>query len=478
MKQMRKVTSSTDGTLKVSKRKVLRYPLYVFCVLFAIGVLNSLNHAILAGAANVMSKELHLNIADIGYLSSAFIIFFTISVLPLGVWSDRAKRKTVIAVAVAVWSIATAFTALASSFIILLLSRMVLGVSEAGSVPSSEAMISDYFSRTRRARAMSWLAAADLVGLMLGTIIGGGVAGLYYGAWRLAFLLAIIPGLVLICIVWYLREPRRNEADEELDAQALEDGSEMETSTHLSSFPKNVFSQFHSLLRIRTLLVLIVMQVFASFVVTGTVTYLSIFLQQKDTLGMSSAEAGLYTGLGLVLAGITGVILGGYVADWLGRRFAGARVLVCGLSFLLGAPCYCISVLVAVNLHNLGLYSISFAITAILLNMNTGPLMAATQDVAPAALRASAVAITLFVSHILGDAFAPSFLGWLASSFDPTGYHFAHNMAGHDLTRALIYAYPASLTVAGIIGIIGSRWMKGDVAAAQRINLLSSKILN
>src|SRR5581483_11853957 len=383
MKQMRKVTSPNDGTLKASKRKVLTYPLYVFCVLFAIGVLNSLNHAVLAGAANVMSKELHLNIADIGYLSSAFIIFFTISVLPSGIWSDRAKRKTVISVAVAVWSMATALTALASSFMILLFSRMVLGVSEAGSVPSSEAMISDYFSRTRRARVMSWLAAADLIGLMMGTIIGGGVAGLYYGAWRLAFLLAVIPGLVLICIVWCLREPRRNEADEEAE-QALEDGSEMETPTHLSSLPKNVFSQFHSLLRIRTLLVLIVMQVFASFVVTGTVTYLSIFLQQRDTLGMSSAEAGLYTGLGLVLAGITGVILGGYVADWLGRRFAGARVLVCGLSFLLGAPCYCISVLVAVNLHNLGLYSISFAITAILLNMNTGPLMAATQDVAPA----------------------------------------------------------------------------------------------
>src|SRR5258708_16944742 len=153
---------------------------------------------------------------------------------------------------------------------------------------------------------------------------------------------------------------------------------------------------------------------------------------------MSSAAAGLYTGIGILLAGTTGVILGGYASDWLGRHFAGARVLVCGLSFLLSAPCYFVSILAAVNLHNLGLFSIFFAITTILLNINIGPLQAATQDVAPAALRASAVAITLFVSHILGDAFAPSFLRWLASILDPPAYNFAHNHDADDITSALI----------------------------------------
>src|SRR5216683_1933422 len=152
--QMSKVTSPTDVTQKTSKRRLLGYPQYVLCVLFAISVLNGLNDSVLAGAANIMSQELHLNIADIGYLSSALIIFFTFSVIPLGIWSDRTKRKNVIALAVAVWSIATALTALASSFIILFLSRMALGVGEAGYSPSSAAMISDYFSRARRARVM------------------------------------------------------------------------------------------------------------------------------------------------------------------------------------------------------------------------------------------------------------------------------------------------------------------------------------
>ncbi len=470
--RMRKMITPTAVVPKPAKRKFLSYPHYVFCVLFIISVLNSLNYSLLTGAANVMSQELHLNIADIGYLSSAFIICFTISVIPLGIWSDRAQRKNVIALAVVVWSIATTVTALASSFIVLFLARMLLGMGEAGYAPASAAMISDYFSRARRARVMGWLAVADLIGLLLGTTIGGVVAGLYYGAWRVAFLFTSIPGLILIGVAWRLREPRRNEADEETQSHTTpipEDVSDMEALAYVSSSaPKNIVSQFHALLRIKTLLVLIVMQVFTSFVITGTVIYLSIFLQQRDTLGMSSAAAGLYTGVGLVLAGVTGVILGGYAADWLGQRLAGARVLVCGLSFVLSAPCYFVAIVVAVNLHSLALFSLFFAITAVLLNINAGPLAAATLDVAPVALRASAVAISLFVSHMLGDAFAPSLLGWLASSFDPTGYDFAHNMAGHDLTRAMIYVYPASLLIAGIIGIVGSRWMKDDVTAAQR----------
>src|SRR5258708_19199028 len=152
--QMSKLTSPIDVILKISKRTFLSYAQYVLCVLFVISVLDGLNYSILAGAADVMSQELHLNIADTGYLSSAFIIFFTFSVIPLGIWSDRTKRKNVIALAVAVWSTATALTALASNSLILFLSRMALGVGEAGYFPASAALISDYFSRVRRARVM------------------------------------------------------------------------------------------------------------------------------------------------------------------------------------------------------------------------------------------------------------------------------------------------------------------------------------
>jgi MFS family permease len=144
-------------------------------------------------------------------------------------------------------------------------------------------------------------------------------------------------------------------------------------------------------------------------------------------------------------------------------------VLVCGIGFLVGAPSYLLSVVVGVGTHNIYLYSIFFFTTTLLLNLYLGPGGAALQDVVPSRLRASAVAIALLFANLLGTAFAPTLVGILANVLDPThGQHFHDNVAGLDLSLALAYTCPAALAVAGVIGIIGSRWVKADLAAAKR----------
>jgi len=167
----------------------------------------------------------------------------------------------------------------------------------------------------------------------------------------------------------------------------------------------------------------------------------------------------------IVLAGLAGTVTGGYMADWLNRRHQGARVLVCGIGFLLSAPSFAL----AVTSHSFLLFSIFFIVTTILLTIYTGPSTAATQDVVPSVLRASAVAISLLIAHLLGDAFAPTIVGVLAKSFDPThGQHFAQNMGGQDLAQALLFTCTPALIIAGLVGIFGARWMRADVAAAQQ----------
>ena len=118
---------------------------------------------------------------------------------------------------------------------------MVLGIGEAGYYPAGTALLSDYFSRTKRAQVMSRWTAGSLIGLMIGFIAGGVVAGLGYGMWRLAFLFTGIPGLVLAFLAYRLREPRRNQADEEdhddATAQKLGfQGGTIEGPTHFSQF--------------------------------------------------------------------------------------------------------------------------------------------------------------------------------------------------------------------------------------------------
>jgi len=460
---MSDVAPTTQPEKQVSWRPTSGYVYYVFWVMFGINFLNYLDRYVMTGAANQVAKELHFDLSGIGYITSAFLIVYTLCALPMGIWADRARRKDVVATSVALWSLATATTALATNFWTLFLSRMVLGVGEAGYYPAGTALLSDYFNRARRSRIMSWWNCAQLFGILGGYGLGGTLAGLYMGGWRLAFLLTSVPGLVLAFLMWRVREPRRNQADEEASEIEHAPASDL-TTEHVVVVPRQVLAQFRSLLRIPTLVVLILMQIFAYFVLVVNTVFLPVYLQQKDTFALTPSLAGLYSGGVIVLAGIVGMVLGGYMADVLNRRHAGARVLVCGIGFLLSAPSFALSV----TTRSLPIFTVFFALTTLLLTIYTGPCTAATQDVVPSTLRASAVSLTMLVAHMLGDAFAPSIVGVLATSFDPThGGHFAAGRAGLDLSHALLITCTPALIIAALIGLLGARWMASDVRAAE-----------
>src|SRR5258708_9817351 len=140
----------------------------------------------------------------------------------------------------------------------------------------------------------------------MGFVIGGEGAGIFVGRWRLAFVFTGIPGLILAFLAWKLREPRRNQADEEeipLYPFTLGNVAEIEEPHQAMKITPNVLSQFGSLLRIKTLVVLIIMQIFAYFVLGVNLVYLPTFLQQKDIFGLTSGQAGLISGCVIVLAG-------------------------------------------------------------------------------------------------------------------------------------------------------------------------------
>jgi MFS family permease len=576
---MKELAPSVSADLGAARRRASGYATSAFITMFAINFLNYMDRYVLTGAANTIGHELNLGLDQLGYIASAFLIVYTIGTLPFGIWADRTRRKNIIALCVSIWSLATILTALAGNFITLFLSRMVLGVGEAGYYPAGTALLSDYYSRRRRAGIMSRWSAGSLVGLMVGFALGGLIAGLGPGRWRLAFLISGLPGLVLAFLAWRLREPRRNQADEEelesvgaaesiapaehgvLDLRSHFKGvlmaliyllggfllgglvtgfvlanwqvalafmaigvglvvllallgililwrlkrrqglsvaqesvtaapavvpdtggftaaeevfsssarEETATPQQVTFFARQLWQDLASLLRIRSLVVLIIVQIFAFYAQGASVTFLPIYLQQHDALGLTPGQAATLAGVVIVIAGIAGMIVGGYLADILNAFHPGARVLVCGIGFLLCAPSFAL----AMTLHSTTAFMVFFFITALLILLYNGPSTAAIQDTVPSVLRASAVAISLLLAHLLGDAFAPSLIGVLARAFDPThGSHFAQNMAGHDLSLALLVTCVPMLLLAGLVGIVGARWMKDDVAAAQRADAL------
>jgi MFS family permease len=115
------------------------YARYVFWVMFAISFLNYLDRSVLSGAINEVAKELHFGLEGIGFISSAFLVIYTLGIMPLGILADRMARKNVVATTVAVWSVITALTALATNFTTLFISRMLLGIGEAGYFPAGTA---------------------------------------------------------------------------------------------------------------------------------------------------------------------------------------------------------------------------------------------------------------------------------------------------------------------------------------------------
>jgi MFS transporter, Spinster family, sphingosine-1-phosphate transporter len=442
------------------------YPMYVFWIMSGISFLNYLDRNVLTGAANTVAHELGFGVDGIGYVASAFLVVYTLCTIPLGIWADRVKRKNVVALCVTIWSIATALTALSFNFVSLFFFRMVLGIGEAGYFPAGTALMSDYFRREQRSRIMSWWSVAQLFGILVGFVLGGELAGLYFGSWRLAFVFTGIPGLILALLAWRLREPRRNEADEEEIAELSRD----DIARAEPAPARSPFLQIRDLLRIKTLVVLIVVQIFAFFVLSVALTFLPTLLQQKDLYNLKSGFAGIFSGGVIVLAGLIGTVFGGYLADWLNSRHQGSRVLVCGIGFLISAPLFALAMM-SQSFVGFGIF---FALTTILITFYTGPSTAATQDVAPAALRASSVAISLLIAHLLGDAFSPAIVGVLARSFDPTGgTHFTQNIAGHELSLAMLVTCVPALAIAGLVGIFGAGWMKADVAAAQEADRLA-----
>ncbi|MBO0792674.1 MAG: MFS transporter, partial [Ktedonobacteraceae bacterium] len=305
---------------------------YVFWVMFGISALNYLDRYVLTGAANKVAQELNFELDGIGYISSAFLVVYTLASLPLGIWADRVKRRSVVALCVAIWSVVTVATALATNFVTLFISRMFLGIGEAGYFPAGTALMGDYFRREVRSRVMSWWSTAQLFGILGGFGLGGVIAGLGPGQWRWAFVFTGIPGLLLAYLAWRVREPRRNQADEEALALSTEGTPLAETASVQPVISiRAILDQIWSLLRIRSLAMLIIMQIFAFFVLGVNTTFLPTYLQQKDTFSLSSGLAGLYSGGVIVVAGIIGTLLGGYMADVLNRRYPGARILVCGI---------------------------------------------------------------------------------------------------------------------------------------------------
>jgi len=429
------------------------YANYIFWLMFGINLMNYLDRWVFSLLLPYIQVDrvfcspgshVHYCINDFqtGILGSAFLLIYAVGALPIGVLADRVKRKDVIAVGVALWSIATVLTAFVHGFFSLLLTRAWLGIGEASYTPAGISLLSSYFPGKRRAQILSRWAAGALAGFALGIIIGGFIAYKTHN-WRLAFLFVGPPGLLFSFLMWRAREPKRTAADEVASEHDLR---------QLGSGLRPILTQIRNLLRIRVLVICIIVQALGFFVITPSAIFFSPLLARHYHLRLPEIGG---AALLLALASIVGVLAGGRLADRLTKRYAGGRLMAAGLGFLLAAP----AMVLALTSPTIWVFLPFFMLTGALLNMYNGPMNAAMQDAVPPALRASAVALAFMLAHLCGDLAAPSVVGGLSYLLDP--------IHQEKLAQAMLIVGPGALIIAGIIGIWGSRFVGRERAPAQ-----------
>lgn len=198
------------------------YAKYVLGVLFLVYIFNFIDRQILSILAEDIKTDLGISDAQIGFLfGTAFAVFYALFGIPLGKLADVWERKSLISAGLFFWSIMTALSGTARSFLALGAYRMGVGVGEASASPSAYSMLGDYFPPKMRATVMALYSSGVYVGSGIGMFLGAWVVqswnstyaegGAPYNllGWQVAFFIVGLPGILMAAWVWTLREPVR-----------------------------------------------------------------------------------------------------------------------------------------------------------------------------------------------------------------------------------------------------------------------------
>jgi MFS family permease len=409
------------------------YARYVLVVMVGINFLNYLDRWVPAAAAMPIQREFHLDDQQLGLLGAAFLIVYALGALPFGLWADRGVRKIVIGTGVTVWSLATLLTGFARNYFQLFVTRAAVGVGEASYYPAGTALLGDYFPKGARSRAMSIWNAGTALGIAVG-FAGGAFVAQHWG-WRTAFFITAGPGLLFAVLAFNLREPLRGAAEER--------GPRLGVTEHAN------LGSLIALMRIRTLRAVILAQTALFFVLAANAFWLPVALSRRFGLGV--AAAGSVAGGVIVIGGLLGTLLGGWLGDYRSRRHPRGNLEVGIAGFLLAT----VTITVALLTTSFSLFLVAFFLTVIFLYLYAGPFVAISQNIVVPSLRASATTLTLLIAHLLGDSYSTYVVGSLSKQLG-------------SLTNALLLVSPALLLAAAAVAAMGLGSIERDTAAMEQ----------
>lgn len=388
-------------------RKV--YPYTMLAVLTGLNILNYIDRNVLFAVQSDVKKEFMVSDARIGVLTSAFFFTYMIAAPLIGWLGDRFPRKLIVVIGIVIWSGFTFLTWFVRDYDQLLFRHAVVGIGEASYATIAPTLIADSFPLIRRGRMLSIFFLGLPVGSAAGYFVGGYLAH-HFGSWRAPFMAAGIPGFLLALVLFMLPEPERGQHEEH---------SPVEFGTLIRGLARN-----------GAFITATLGMAMYTFAVGGMQVWIPTFLVRLR--GMDLKDANIDFALITIVNGIGATLLGGWIGDRLLKRFFGAYYTFPGITMLIAVP---LMVAAIYTTGRLMFPAIFLAVFFILIG--TGPTNAGLVNSVSATIRSTALAVNVFVIHLLGDAISPTLIGRIS-----------------DRTGSLQKAFWVAFLAAGLSGVI------------------------
>lgn len=406
-------------------------------VLLVVYIFNFLDRQIVAILAEPIARDLGLSDTDIGLLTGlSFALFYSALGIPIARLADRPRtdRIKLMAIALAVWSLATALCGASRTFVQLLIARVFVGVGEAGGTPPAHSLITDLTTPENRARAFGLYQLGPPIGGLIGMVLGGFLADSV--GWRMAFVIVGVPGILLaVVVVVLLRDPRR--------AASVRAGAEQSAA----ALPfREALGQ---ILASRAMRLLLLVAGLASFATYGITIWTTIFFQRSH--GLTPSETGLWFGLVSGLASILGVWLGGQIGDR--HRQTGKQHLltVPAAALGLGVP----FLLAALTVSDWRLAMVLLFPATVLNWIYVAPYYSSVQGLVPPPARATASAAILLTQNLIGLGLGPVLLGYSSDLLKPT--------YGTESVRYVLFIAGLVSLVAGVLLWRARRYLPAEL---------------
>lgn len=404
----------------------------VVVILSAVYAVNYIDRQIVAILLDPIKAEFGVSDTVLGLLAGpAFALFYATVGVPLAMLADRVNRKRLIAWSLGFFSLMTLACGLAAQFSQLLIVRVLTGVGEAGTGPASQSIISDLFKPHERASAQAGYAVGVNVGLMVAFFCGGWIAQEF--GWRMAFIAAGLPGLVLVLFLMaFVKEPSRPIPDQQADNPTF-------------------INTVKVLWQRKSFLWLIIGGGLSAFASYGVTMFVPSFLMRSHEL--SPADVGLILALFVGLGGGTATFLSGVLADKLSRKDVRWNMYVPALAAVISILFWPVVIFQGNSVLAISALAVPLALGVVFI----GPLIATVQTLAPVRMRARAAAIQMLVGNLIGLGLGPLAIGFISDQLRP--YY------GEDSLKFALAAGVIASVLSILAYIMAGRSLRRDIEA-------------